>query len=77
MNENKTNKPATLLKEDFEQGLINLCNSSGLPFFVMEYILKDLYLEVKALAQKQYKTDFEMYKQLNEEDKLLTNQEKE
>lgn len=63
MNENEVMKPTTLLKEDFTQGLIDLCNNSGLPFFIMEYILKDVYSEVKTLAKKQYESDLIKYKQ--------------
>lgn len=63
MNENEVMKPATLLKEDFTQSLIDLCNNSGLPFFIMEYILKDIYSEVRALAKKQYESDLIKYKQ--------------
>ena len=62
MNENEVMKPTTLLKEDFTQGLIDLCNNSGLPFLIMEYILKDVYLEVKTLAKKQYESDLMKYK---------------
>ena len=64
MNENEVVKPISLLKEDFINNLVDLCNNSGLPFFVLEYILKDTYLEVKGLAKKQYETDLLNYKQL-------------
>ena len=65
MNENNIVKPVTLLKEDFLRSLINLCNNSGLPLFVVEYILKDVYLEVKTLAKKQYEADLTKYNHLN------------
>ena len=39
---NQINKPISLIKEDFTTELINLCNNSNLPLFVVEYILKDL-----------------------------------
>lgn len=63
MNEKEVVKPHTLLKEEFVRSLIDLCNNSGLPLFVMEYILRDVYLEVKNLAQKQYESDLLAYKQ--------------
>ena len=63
MNENEIMKPTTLLKEDFEKNLINLCNSSGLPFLILEYILRDVYMEVKGLARKQYESDLINYMQ--------------
>lgn len=61
MNEKKIVKPSTLLKEEFSRDLINLCNNSGLPFFILEYVLKDVYLEVKSIAQKQYESDLAKY----------------
>ena len=61
MNEKKIMKPSTLLKEEFSRDLINLCNNSELPFFILEYVLKDVYLEVKSLAQKQYELDLAKY----------------
>ena len=62
MNEKEVMKPATLLKDDFEKKLIELCNESGLPLFIIEYILKDVYVEVKTLAKKQYEADLVKYK---------------
>lgn len=54
-------KPMTILKEEFIYNLTKLCNNSGLPLFVMEYILKDLYFEVKSLAKAQYESDLTKY----------------
>lgn len=50
-------KPATLLKEDFVQGLVDLCNNSGLPLFIVESILKDFIQDVHVASQKQLETD--------------------
>lgn len=75
MNENEIVKPITLLKEDFTESLIGLCNNSKLPFFVMEHILKDVYLEVKNLAKKQYDADMAKYVQsMASEQKLEENE---
>ena len=72
MNERNITKPATLLKEDFLKSLVELCNNSGLPFFIVEYILKDVYLEVKMLAQKQYESDLMNYNKSNKNEQLET-----
>lgn len=71
MNEKETIKPATLLKEDFSKNLIDLCNNSGLPFFILEYILRDVYMEVKNLARKQYETDLIKYMQSKNDEQPL------
>ena len=75
MNENEVMKPISLLKEDFADSLVNLCNNSGLPFFVLEYILKDVYLEVKGLAKKQYESDLIKYTQLTTDEQQMENDE--
>lgn len=63
MNENTIEKPMTLLKEDFIQSLVALCNDSGLPFFMIESILKDFVQEVHAASQKQYENDKARYEE--------------
>lgn len=64
MNENEIIKPITLLKEDFIENLIELCNNSCLPLFVIEYILRDVHYEIKNLAKNQYKSDLAEYTRL-------------
>lgn len=46
------NKPTTLLIEEFKQNISKLINESGLPAFVLEYIIKDLYSEISDLSVK-------------------------
>lgn len=62
MNEN-TYKPATIIRAEFISNIVDLINKSTLPLFVIEPILKDVYLEVKNAAQKQYETDVREYTQ--------------
>lgn len=62
MNEN-VNKPITVIRAEFISNLTNLINESMLPFFIVEPILKDVYLEVKEGAQKQYELDVRKYEQ--------------
>lgn len=61
------NKPITMIRAEFVQNLVNSINTSELPLFVIESILKDIYLEVKAAAQKQYEADMTKYEQLENE----------
>lgn len=63
MNEN-INKPITIVRAEFISNLANLINTSGLPPFIVEPILKDVYIEVKQAAQKQYEMDVVKYEQL-------------
>lgn len=63
-------KPATIMRQEFIEDITALINGSNLPAFIIEPILKDLYLETKASAEIQYKKDKEHY------EKALAEQEK-
>lgn len=68
------NKPTTMLKEEFEQNLIQLINNANLPPFVIELVLKNLCLEIKELANKQALREKEEYNhRLAEEQKERVN----
>lgn len=50
-------KPITVIRQEFIDTISNDINSCGLPLFVVEPILRDIYLEVKSLSQKQYELE--------------------
>lgn len=54
-------KPITLIREDFIQNLVDLCNDSGLPFFMIEDIMKDLIQKIHLAAQQQLEEDRKKY----------------
>ena len=69
-------KPISMILNETKLGLANICNQSGLPSYMLEPILKELYLEAKELAKQQLKQDEEMYKaSLNKENKQETNKQ--
>ena len=55
------NKPITVAYEDFRQEMASLINSSGLPAFIIETVLKDYLSEVKLVTESQYKKDNAQY----------------
>lgn len=55
------NKPFTVTCEDFKQELTNIINNSGLPAFVIEFILRDYLSEIRVVAQNQYRSDKARY----------------
>lgn len=57
-----TMKPITVARQEFIQEMQELINDCPLPYFVIESILKDFYADVKVLAQKQFESDIERYK---------------
>lgn len=56
-------KPITLVHEELVADLSNIINNSKLPAFIIEPVLKDLYLEIKAMSQRQLARDKDMYNQ--------------
>lgn len=57
----EVSKPITIAREEFVNKLIDLCNKSGMPFFCVESILKDLIQEVHTASIKQYEEDKSAY----------------
>ena len=51
------NKPFSMMCEEFKQNVVNLINSSGLPPFVIESILKNHLNEVSNIVNNQYQID--------------------
>ena len=54
-------KPLSIKKEEFEQGLVQLINNSGLPSYMIEPILKALHFEVKEISATQTNNDKQQY----------------
>lgn len=55
------NKPITVAAEEFHNDLIDLINNSGLPFFIIESMMKDLMQEIHSASEKQLMIDKEKY----------------
>ncbi len=57
------NKPVSIIREEFKNDLINLINNSGLQLFIVEPILQEVFLEVRAAAKNQYELDKKRYEE--------------
>lgn len=55
------NKPITVVADEFNNQLVNLVNNSGLPFFIIENIMKDLLSEIHSASKKQLEIDRTKY----------------
>ena len=55
------NKPITLVRDEFINNIVDLCNDSGLPFFVVEDVLKNLIQEIHMAAKQQLIEDKKAY----------------
>lgn len=71
MNEN-IEKPMIVARQEFINKLAYDINNCGLPIFVIEPILRDMHLEVKAILEKQY--DFELSQYKDSLEKLKVNE---
>lgn len=69
MDEEKViSKPLTVRKNDYIRSLVELTNNSGVPLFIIEYILKELLTEIHSVSAKQEQVELSAYAaQLDEE----------
>lgn len=56
-------KPITIVREEFVDNIANLINTSTLPFFVIEDVLKNFLKEVHIASQHQMEVDKQRYNQ--------------
>jgi hypothetical protein len=56
-------KPYSVLRKEFLDDLVNMVNTTDLPFFVLEPILKDVYITVKNEAEKIYQLEKREYEE--------------
>lgn len=54
-------KPISIVRQELIDTLASAINDSRLPAFIIEPILKDMYLETKSVAQKQYEYEKAQY----------------
>jgi hypothetical protein len=63
--DNEKIKPITVARDEFISDIVELCNNSGLPFFVIEDILKNLIQEIHVAAKQQLYEDKKRYEEQN------------
>lgn len=54
-------KPVTVARQDFIDGIVGLINASGLPAFIITDILKDVQSEMVRQTNEQYEKDKAAY----------------
>ena len=57
------NKPISIVREEFKQNMIELVNNSNLPMFVIEPIMNEILVEVRAVAKTQFELDKKRYEE--------------
>lgn len=61
-------KPANLIIEETKENLVKVINESGLPPFLLEPVLKDLYNQISILKQQELEKSKKEYENsLNQE----------
>lgn len=62
------NKPANLIMEETKENIVKIINESGLPPFLVEPIIKDLYNQISILKQQELEKSKQEYENsLNQE----------
>ena len=61
---NEIQKPITVAREEFVTQIASLINDSGLPPFIIEPVLKDMLLDVRAVAKRQLEADTKRYHEM-------------
>lgn len=54
-------KPITIVREEFKNNLLSLCNNTDLPMFCIEDVLNNLIQQVHIASIQQYERDKEQY----------------
>lgn len=55
------NKPANLIVEETKESIVKIVNESGLPPFLLEPILKEIYNQVNILKQQELEQSKKQY----------------
>lgn len=55
------NKPVTMVVDELKSTLVSNINEAKLPFFIVEYVLKDLIQEIHIASLQQLEFDKERY----------------
>ena len=63
------NKPVNLILEETKQKLSQTINESGLPAFMIELLIKDIYSQVNFLAQRDLEKSKKEYEASLEKEK--------
>ena len=62
------NKPTNLIVEETKENIVKTINESGLPPFLLEPVLKDLYNQISILKQQELEKSKQEYENsLNQE----------
>lgn len=54
-------KPITMVKEEFKNAIIDKINNSKMPLFLVEYVLKDIMVELHSAVEIEAKDNSTKY----------------
>lgn len=60
---NETNKPISLIRDELVNDIVSAMNQSKLSYFILDYILKDIWTEVHNGAVRQAQAEKSAYLQ--------------
>lgn len=65
------NKPVTMIIEETKNTIVNAVNNSQLPAFILETIIKDIYIEINQMAIQQANLEKQKYEEELKHDEEL------
>lgn len=70
------NKPASMMIQEFKNGLVQLINNSGLPAYILELVIGEYYTNLKNLSEAQTQQEIQQYKRESEQqEEVITDEE--
>ena len=57
------NKPVTMIIDETKNTIVNAVNNSQLPAFILETIIKDIYIEINQMAIQQANLEKQKYEE--------------
>ena len=69
------NKPASMMIQEFKNGLVQLINNSGLPAYILELVIGEYYTNLKNLSEAQTQQEIQQYKRESEQQKEVITDE--
>lgn len=76
MTDNEVKKPLVMLQNEFMCNMVQLINSSGLPAFILEPLINNVYNEIKMSAQQEYLNSKQSYDEQHTDSHKHNNNEK-
>ena len=70
------NKPITIVIKETKKKIVEICNESSLPTFILDLIISEIYSNIHSIAEKQTFEEEIAYKSMVEEQQKVDSETK-